>query len=109
LENLTRAPSAGFQGSCWAFTASPRDVDDRGWILGGGTNKIRALKQEKIIRNTKFKFKKYIFLNHNSTIILSMKWEVCEKSKFLSLYLAKEVVGVVVVIIIIIIIIITIM
>jgi hypothetical protein len=29
--------------------------------MEGGTNKIRALKQEKIIRNTKFKFKNIFF------------------------------------------------
>jgi hypothetical protein len=63
--------------------------------------KIQALKIGKIIRNTKFNF---FFKNQNSTISLRVKWEVCEKSTFLSLCLANGVVGVIVIIIVIIII-----
>jgi hypothetical protein len=37
---------------------------------------------------------KIFFKNQNSIINLPVKWEVCEKSTFLSLRLAKGVVGV---------------
>jgi hypothetical protein len=58
------------------------------------TIKIMKLKIGKC--NTTFKFKKklYILKKQNSTISLPVKWEVCEKSTFLSLCLAKGAVGV---------------
>jgi hypothetical protein len=39
------------------------------------------------------------FFNQNSTISLPVKWEVFDKSTFLSLCLAKGVVGIVIIII----------
>jgi hypothetical protein len=39
-------------------------------------------------------FKNNFFKSQNSTIILPVKWEMCEKSTFLSLCLAKGTVGV---------------
>jgi hypothetical protein len=52
-------------------------------------------KEQNLIQNTQFKIQKYSFLkNQNSTLSLPVKWEMCEKSTFLSLYLAKGTIGV---------------
>jgi hypothetical protein len=54
------------------------------------TIKIKKLKVGKC--NKKNQIKQII--NQNSTVRLHVKWEVCEKSTFLSLCQAKEAVGV---------------
>jgi hypothetical protein len=53
------------------------------------------VKIEKVMHNEIQDFKNTIyFKDQNSTISLPAKWEVCEKGTFLSLRLAKGVIGV---------------
>jgi hypothetical protein len=55
--------------------------------------KIKMAKYKNVIQNKIQDFKNN-FLNQNSTLSLPVKWEVCDKSTFLSLYLAKGAVSV---------------
>jgi hypothetical protein len=82
------------------------DKEDRGKILCPcrGSNPDRPVIQPVVrhytaranpaplIQNTKFK--NTFSLNQNSTISLTVEWEVCEKSTFLSLFLDKGMVDV---------------
>jgi hypothetical protein len=62
-------------------------------VMEGRKIQIKKWKNRKIQYKIKYKTSKMCLKNKYSTISLPVKWEVCQKSTFLSLCLAKGAVG----------------